>query len=133
PSLINAGTYGGCGLMRSDSIQRNGCATSNYAANVMVFEPRGPRAIEAAMPDGTSNTVVFAERYRNCSPDPANGGGCTLPAWAWNTLANGTDPWSSPTFGASEAGIWQMNADGARFSFGSTAFQAGPSAQQCNW
>ena len=62
-----------------------------------------------------------------------NGGGCTLPAWGWNTIVNGGDPWSSPTFGADQDGIWQMGADQAQFSYGGVAFQAGPSAQQCNW
>jgi prepilin-type N-terminal cleavage/methylation domain-containing protein len=133
PSVINANTYGGCGVMQTDSIQRDGFASSNYAANVMVFEPRGTKPIETAMPDGTSNTVMFAERFRNCSPDPSHGGGCTLPAWAWNTIRNGGDPWSSPTFGANTDGIWQMNAGGADYSNSSVAFQAGPSAQQCNW
>jgi prepilin-type N-terminal cleavage/methylation domain-containing protein len=143
PSVTNANTYGGCGVMQSTYIQRDGFASCNYAANVMVFEPRGTVSIETSMPDGTSNTVMFAERYRNCSTaNPMNG--CTLPAWAWNTLANGSDPWSSPTFGADQDQIWQMNADGAEFSFppnwgttstaaGSLGFQAGPSAQQCNW
>jgi prepilin-type N-terminal cleavage/methylation domain-containing protein len=141
PSVVNANTYGGCGVMQSTYINRDGFATCNYAANVMVFEPRGTASIETAMPDGTSNTVMFAERFRNCSPAS---GGCTLPAWAWNTLANGNDPWTSPTFGAYQDQIWQMNAGGAEFSYpqnwgtttaaaGSLGFQAGPSAQQCNW
>jgi prepilin-type N-terminal cleavage/methylation domain-containing protein len=133
PSVQNAGSYGGCGAMQGDNIQRDGFASSCYAANVMVFEPRGTRPIEVACADGTSNTVMFAERYKNCSPSPANGGGCTLPAWAWNTIRNGSDPWSSPTFGAINDGIWQMNAGGAAYSSGSVGFQAGPSAQQCNW
>jgi prepilin-type N-terminal cleavage/methylation domain-containing protein len=133
PSVVNAGTYGGCGAMQSVYVQRNGFGSSCYAANVMVFEPRGTQSIETQMRDGTSVTVMFAERYRNCSPDGAHGGGCTLPAWAWNTMANGGDPWSSPTFGSKTDGIWNMNADGADYSSGSVAFQAGPSAQQCNW
>src|SRR4051812_48916182 len=85
------------------------------------------------MPDGTSNTVAFAERFRNCSPDGANGGGCTLPAWAWNTTANGGDCWSSPTFGGQQAGLANLNCGGAMFSNASVAFQAGPSVQTCNW
>ncbi len=133
PSVTNANTYGGCGVMQGQEIQRDGFASSNYCANVMVFEPRGPRPIEVACKDGTSNTVVIAERYRNCSPDGAHGGGCTLPAWAWDTMINGGDPWSSPTFGANSDGIWNMNAGGADFSSGSVHFQAGPSAQACNW
>jgi len=133
PSAVNAGTYGGCGQMQSDNIQRNGFASACYAANVMVFEPRGPRAVEVAMIDGTSNSVMFAERFKNCSPDGAHGGGCTLPAWAWNTIKNGGDCWTSPTFGAQNDGINQMNCGGALYASGSVGFQAGPSAQACNW
>jgi len=77
PSVVNAGTYGGCGQMQTVNIQRNGYGSACYAANVMVFEPRGTQSIEVQMKDGTANTVMFAERYRNCSPDGANGGGCT--------------------------------------------------------
>jgi len=133
PSVVNAGTYGGCGVMQGENIQRNGFASCNYAANVMVFEPRGPKALQVAMSDGTSNTVAFAERFRNCSPDGNHGGGCTLPAWAWDTTINGGDCWSSPTFGANNDGIGQMNCGGATFSSGSVPFQGGPSAQACNW
>jgi prepilin-type N-terminal cleavage/methylation domain-containing protein len=133
PSVVNANSYGGCGVMQSDTIQRNGCASSNYAANVLVFEPRGPGSLVQAMGDGTSNTVMFAERFRNCSPDGAHGGGCTLPAWAWDTSINGGDCWSSPTFGAQQDGIGQLNCGGAELNYGGVAFQAGPSAQACNW
>jgi prepilin-type N-terminal cleavage/methylation domain-containing protein len=130
PSVVNAGTYGGCGVMDGEAVQRENMGSANYAANVMVFEPRGTKPIEVSMPDGTSNTVMFAERFRNCSPDNAHGNGCTLPAWAWNTIMNGGDPWSSPTFGAIDDGIWQMGAGQATFVNG---FQAGPSVQACDW
>jgi prepilin-type N-terminal cleavage/methylation domain-containing protein len=133
PSVQNAGTYGGCGVMNGINIQRNNFGSSCYAANVMVFEPRGTSSIETQMRDGTSVTVMFAERFKNCSPDGAHGGGCTLPAWAWNTIVNGGDCWSSPTFGAQNDGIYQMNCNGATFASGSVGFQAGPSAQACNW
>jgi prepilin-type N-terminal cleavage/methylation domain-containing protein/prepilin-type processing-associated H-X9-DG protein len=130
PSPQNANVYGGCGVMNGDNIQRDGFGSSCYAANVEVFEPRGTRMITAQITDGTSNTVAFAERYKNCSPAS---GGCTLPAWAWNTTQNGGDPWSSPTFGASNDGIWQMNASGAEYNYGGVGFQGGPSSQACNW
>jgi prepilin-type N-terminal cleavage/methylation domain-containing protein len=133
PSVTNAGTYGGCGVMQGDAIQRDGFASCNYAANVMVFEPRGPKNLPVAMPDGTSTTVMMAERFRNCSPDGNHGGGCTLPAWAWNTIMNGGDCWTSPTFGAQTDGINQMNCAGADFTSGAVGFQGGPSAQACNW
>jgi prepilin-type N-terminal cleavage/methylation domain-containing protein len=131
-SVVNAGSYGGCGVMQSLDIQRNGFASSCYAANAMVFDPRGTKSVEAQMGDGTAHTVMFAERYRNCSPDGANGGGCTLPAWAWNTIVNGGDCWSSPTFGG-EYVANQLNCGGAKTFNGSIAFQGGPSAQTCNW
>jgi len=133
PSVVNATTTpGACGVMQSENIQRDGYASGNYAANVMVFEPRGPKSLTAGMTDGTSNTVMFAERFRNCSPAS---GGCTLPAWAWNTIVNTGDSWSSPTFGAQNDGIGQMNQGGAQFNNngGAPGFQAGPSIQACNW
>jgi len=136
PSVLNAGIYGGCGLMQSPYVQRDGYGACNYAANVEVFEPRGCTNITAQVPDGASNTVFFAERFRNCSPDNAHGNGCTLPAWAWDTLVNGGDPWSSPTYGAWNDQIWNMNADGAGFDDVNTqsiGFQVGPSPQACNW
>jgi prepilin-type N-terminal cleavage/methylation domain-containing protein len=133
PSVQDANTYGGCGVMKGINIQRDGYASSCYAANVMVFDPRGTKSIQAQVPDGTSNTVAFVERFKNCSPDGPHGGGCTLPAWAWNTIVNGGDCWSSPTFGAQQAGIGQMNCGGAQYSNGGVGFQGGPSAQACNW
>jgi prepilin-type N-terminal cleavage/methylation domain-containing protein len=141
PSIQNASRYGGCGVMSGTNIQRDGFASCNYAANVMVFEPRGAKNMIQTMTDGTSNTVIFAERYKNCSPSPAYGGGCTMPAWAWNTITNGYDCTASPTFGAANDGLLasfpsvpgNMNCGGAQFFYGSVAFQAGPSVQQCNW
>lgn len=133
PSVQNAGTYGGCGVMNGVNVQRDNFGSCCYAANVMVFEPRGTLSIEVAMSDGTANCVMFAERFKNCSPDGAHGGGCTLPAWAWNTIANGGDCWSSPTFGAQNDGISNMNCGGALFNNGGVGFQAGPAAQAANW
>jgi prepilin-type N-terminal cleavage/methylation domain-containing protein len=130
PSVNNANIYGGCGVMNGDNIQRDNFGSSCYAANVMVFDPRSNASIVQRVTDGTSNTVMFAERYKNCSP---TSGGCTLPAWAWNTIVNGGDPWSSPTFGAQQDGIWQMNAGGAEVYYSGIGFQGGPTAQQCNW
>src|SRR5204863_530268 len=40
----------------NSNIQRYGYASTNYAANLMVFDPRGPGTIVNSMPDGTSNT-----------------------------------------------------------------------------
>jgi prepilin-type N-terminal cleavage/methylation domain-containing protein len=131
PGPVNANSYGGCGVMQSLTVNRDGYPTCNYAANVMVFEPRGTSNISAQIPDGTSNTVMFAERFRNCSP---SSGGCTLPAWAWNTQLNSGDPWTSPTFGGNnDGGLWNLGGGGAMYSYGTIGFQGGPSPQQCNW
>jgi prepilin-type N-terminal cleavage/methylation domain-containing protein len=133
PSVQNAGIYGGCGVMNGQNIQRDNFGSCCYAANCMLFDPRGEHNILQAATDGASNTVAIAERYKNCSPDGAHGGGCTLPAWAWITIVNGGDPWSSPTFGAQQDGYWNMNAGGAEFTYNGVAFQVGPTAQACNW
>jgi prepilin-type N-terminal cleavage/methylation domain-containing protein len=66
---------------------------TNYAFNVLVFMSQGgqfqwnhnPPGIMVSMPDGTSNTVLFAERYKNCAAVTPN----TFPLWA-------TSPWYSP-------------------------------------
>jgi len=132
PSVTNAGSYGGCGVMNGEAVQRGGYGSANYACNVMVFDPRGTKQLATSMADGTSNTVIVAERFRNCSPDGANGGGCTLPAWAWNGIINGGDCWSCPVFGGRQAGIIDCSGNAQHFN-GTVAFQAGPKVQACNW
>lgn len=136
PSTQTASAWGGCGVMNGLNIQRDGYASCNYAANVMVFNPTGTSNLSAEVTDGTANTVAFAERFKNCSPSNAFGGGCTLPAWAWNTITNNYDCWASPTFGAANENnglFYRLNCNGAEFFYGSVAFQGGPSVQQCNW
>jgi hypothetical protein len=50
-------------------------ATSNYAANYLVFA-LGGASIPRSFPDGTSNTIVFAERFQLCNQTPC--------AWAYS-------------------------------------------------
>jgi prepilin-type N-terminal cleavage/methylation domain-containing protein len=48
----------------------DGWRPSSYAANACVFGfPRGPR-LAASIPDGTSNTIAFAEHYSYCQGSP---------------------------------------------------------------
>jgi prepilin-type N-terminal cleavage/methylation domain-containing protein len=42
-------------------------ATGSYSANVIVFDPNPPRAIIPAMPNGTTNTVMFGHRLEWCN------------------------------------------------------------------
>jgi hypothetical protein len=56
-------------------------ATTNYAANWMVFK-KGGASIPASFPDGTSNTMVFTERYQLCNGTPSGWGYPSLYYWA---------------------------------------------------
>jgi hypothetical protein len=47
----------------------------------MVFK-KGGASIPASIPDGTSNTLVFAERYQVCNENPCGWGYPSLYYWA---------------------------------------------------
>jgi type II secretory pathway pseudopilin PulG len=55
-------------------------ATTNYAANWMVFGNGGKRL--ASIIDGTSNTFMLGERYQMCGGDPCAWGYGSLYYWA---------------------------------------------------
>src|SRR5207302_8420088 len=61
------------------NIGRYGYASTNYAANLKVFNPKGKLTIANSMPDGTANTVIWTERFKQCTP---SWGGQTDPQWA---------------------------------------------------
>jgi prepilin-type N-terminal cleavage/methylation domain-containing protein len=71
-----------------------GSFPGNYAANYLVFgDPvngrfEGATRFPAGLPDGTSNTVLFAERFGQCS---GNGGGA-------GSIWGNTNPWWRPAF-----------------------------------
>jgi prepilin-type N-terminal cleavage/methylation domain-containing protein len=124
-------------------------ATSNYAANVMVFDPSGPRPLVAAMPDGTSNTVMYAHRHKWCDATVPWGGGGTNTDWAltprqayneWNTgvfgmgayiqiNCGGTAPCRPTRPGPNYNGVVAANMD---ISLGSLPFQIAPAPGYCN-
>ncbi|MFL5243392.1 MAG: DUF1559 domain-containing protein [Gemmataceae bacterium] len=56
-------------------------ATSNYAANWLVFGTTGAR-IPNSFPDGTSNTIVFTERFQICNDTPCAWGYSGGTEWA---------------------------------------------------
>jgi prepilin-type N-terminal cleavage/methylation domain-containing protein len=110
----------------NSNIQRYGYASTCYSANLLVFDPRGPGTIVTSMPDGTANTVIFAERYKVCAP---SWGGYTGPAWAMHPAYVGHG-WDTPVFGWHEAG------GGYDPSFnGGTGqpFQVAPAISACDW
>jgi prepilin-type N-terminal cleavage/methylation domain-containing protein len=105
PTDPNNGANGMQGYLNKD-----GFAATSYTANVLVFDPRFQQTITTATPDGTSNTIMFAERFKNCSPltPPAAPAPPYLqPAWGFNTLSTiwttanltGTGVYDSPMYG----------------------------------
>jgi prepilin-type N-terminal cleavage/methylation domain-containing protein len=120
------------------NIQRSGYASASYAANVFVFDPKGPGTLVGSMPDGLSNTVMFAERRKMCSDGM---GGVTAPAWAMHP-GFVYDLWDAPIFGIREygapfGGAWGFDPGftdtGTRDVPAGIPFQVNPGLNQCNW
>ncbi|HBI46381.1 MAG TPA: hypothetical protein DDY78_26550 [Planctomycetales bacterium] len=56
---------------------------TDYAGNVWIFDFRGTGDLITAMPRGTSNTVMFSERYKECkTAGPSPTAGQTDSVWA---------------------------------------------------
>jgi len=129
---------------------------TNYAWNVWVFSgskgwgsDQTPGSFLVAMPDGTSNTVTWAERYKLCQP---SSGGHTDPVWAAHPWSNPNSVWSVGGFGwtswsgAYNPGVPNYTSGGGNLNGyypdvgsngsgpgGNIAFQTAPQASQCNW
>jgi prepilin-type N-terminal cleavage/methylation domain-containing protein len=122
-----------------------GWAACSYAGNVMVFEPQGTGTILTGMPDGSSNTVMFAERYKDCKPAwglPPVGNGLPIGdsgvfcAWAWYLPPGHDGPMRIPAFGIPNDPNLVPPMDwvpGPRYSFGPIPFQTAPPPSACNW
>ncbi len=107
-------------------------ATATYAANPLVFVPQA--SIARTIPDGTSHTLMYVERYQICAGD-----------WHyWGTFGNSPNPNPSPakspwyrTPGITVAGQPNNPATGAAAT---RAFQVAPritgpatDPSVCNW
>jgi prepilin-type N-terminal cleavage/methylation domain-containing protein len=68
----------------ADGLYKGFLATTSYAGNWMVFghTDGGTASIPRSFPDGTSNTIVFAERYQMCHGTPCAWGYSSLYYWA---------------------------------------------------
>jgi prepilin-type N-terminal cleavage/methylation domain-containing protein len=124
----------------------NGWGVANYADNLGVFTPNAVNGIYqnkargnlvTAMPDGTSNTVILAERYSYCNP---SSGGHTDPVWAANP-GSGSSPnggWAVAAFGWTNSPYTSTGYYGAggyypAYTNGTLVFQTAPAASACNW
>jgi prepilin-type N-terminal cleavage/methylation domain-containing protein len=107
------------------NIQRYGFASTSYAGNIKVFNPQANKTLVTAFPDGSSNTVIFAERFKVCAP---SWGGYTGPAWAMHPSYVGHG-WDTPAFGWHDYGIGYDPS----YSNGTTPFQVAPPQAACDW
>ncbi len=82
------------GSAPANHVHQNWLATSSYAANWLVFGEHGAN-MPATFADGTSNTIVFTERYRLCRGTPCG--------WGYPGLSDWT-----PTFAYLSAGKFQV-------------------------
>jgi len=126
---------------------------TSYAFNHLVFSSAGggwgydhkPGSLQNSMPDGTSQTVIFAERYMLCQP---SWGGHTDPVWAANPWSTPNGPWAIPAYNYTTAsnspygfpnhnnGLSGYYPDMGWSNGGppsNTAFQTAPSIAACNW
>ena len=140
--------------VNSGGTQGNNWGSCSYSANVMVLDPISPQPIITAMTDGTSNTIMIAERYMYCGTSYALASDqfFDAPAWAflWPMAGSAT---STPGFGWYTAGytnFWHVSPDpnnpppatipvgGFQTDFcsvlpsGGIAFQTAPTPLTCN-
>src|SRR5262249_20165430 len=117
------------------NLQRYGYASTNYVGNMKVLEPNAPKSILSAMPDGASNTIVLAERYKACTASNAD---TTQPGWAVPPPTPINDRvYDTPVFGWKEYGQSTQYPDKYNYAPSYTAdnktFQTVPPISGCDW
>ena len=120
----------------NSNIQRYGYASTSYAANLMVFDPKGPGTIVSSMSDGTSVTVIFTERYKVCAPNWSSGG-YTGSAWAMHPAYVGHG-WDTPVIGwhdypGAPGYDPSFNGAGKPDPIEQIPFQVAPAVPACDW
>jgi prepilin-type N-terminal cleavage/methylation domain-containing protein len=114
-------------------------ASGSYAGNVMVFNPVKQGSLTTAMPDGTANTVMVAERILYCDVSvqlyfSSAGTKFTGPAWAWIYPDHGDGSlWAA--FGwrsAAVSGSGTVSDLRTDFTDGSVPFQVKATAETCD-
>jgi len=106
----------------------NAWATATYAANPLVFVPQA--SIARTIPDGTSHTIMYVERYQICNGE-----------WHyWGTFGNSPNPNPSPakspwyrTPGIAVTGQPNNPANGAPFQTGPRLTGPNNDPAVCDW
>jgi len=106
-------------------------ALTSYIGNTAVLYPLGPGNMLTAMPDGTSNTIVWAEALFYCK----NFYGTTGRVWAWIQPQTSGGAGSCPFFACDVAGYSHGLPGVGRCAWGTgqngVLFQAAPGANNC--
>ncbi len=109
-----------------------GFGVANYAGNVLVFTP-SPKSILNAMPNGTSNTAIIAERYANCNAINTQHNRY-FAYWAYIQPAPG-DEQAAMGFGWTTATpppyVYSGGNPGTDYSAGNLTFQVAPTLANC--
>jgi hypothetical protein len=132
------------------NINTYGFGSTSYYGNCMVFRiNNSPTGILQAMPDGTSNCVLIAERYQNCG-DLVTNGFASWGGWGETTAFPDGDPLDTPIYGANYArllgtagGLWVdpgttrppgswKNQGFPNFNAGAISFQSQPTILTCD-
>jgi prepilin-type N-terminal cleavage/methylation domain-containing protein len=115
-------TYGGSSLGSTYT-------TSSYRANLMVFDPNNNWAILQAMPNGTSNTVMYGHSVENCQSSASYGYGDQNTIWGANPSDTGTQH-PVAAFGWQTYFNYYQAPSGTSFSFGSSTATVGANGNQ---
>jgi prepilin-type N-terminal cleavage/methylation domain-containing protein len=109
--------------------RRTGSASTSYVANYLIFQ-QGGGTISNSMKQGTSNTVMIAEHFKDCvgngSTSPS---GWTYPEWGFSSSAVG-DPywWDAPLFN-----VTAPNAGDSGYPNSNGVIQLATPIGNCNW
>lgn len=114
---------------KPEHIMRSDAAVTSYAANLLAHNPRRAANMDRAWSDGTSNVMIFGERYAVI--DNPSIGGYTAAGWAVHpdTATSGGGGWDAPAYGHAE---FQSGHD-PDISMGNIPFQAAPALSAADW
>jgi prepilin-type N-terminal cleavage/methylation domain-containing protein len=108
-------------------------AVGTYPGNVLVFTPTAQSLVNG-MPNGTSNTVIIAERYAECVAINTNKGSKYYSYWAYIQPAPYDEQaamgfgWQTAPYPVSQ---YSGGCPGTDFSFGNVIFQLQPTVDTC--